>query len=397
MQIGQILVAQRWVTPEALTRALAEQPASGMRLCSLLIAHGALEPDNAARALANQHGVPGVLQKHLERRDASLAALVPTELARAHTALPIGRTRLGELIICVCDPRAELAAIFAAAVAGPVVIAVAPATQLTRLVEEAYRAGEEASFEVDLTSRPIAVIYDPVTTSPGGEAAPALAPARGDGLDGLGKMTLVGLDDVGVAKDPSQSGQLAAAWPRAATGSYPPLAPGALAPRTMTRPSTIPAAVPVLAAAIGALERAVTLDEALDAAMRFLAGRFHHAVLFTIHEGAALGDRGHGGALTTEIIQAIAVPLNAPSIVQAAHDGRRLATAAPANAGVIQDRLARLLGHPRALVAAPILVGEIVAQVIAVGDAVSDADTAAHDLVRLAHALGVAHQRAAVT
>ncbi|HZJ67901.1 MAG TPA: hypothetical protein VFD36_30565, partial [Kofleriaceae bacterium] len=234
-----------------------------------------------------------------------------------------------------------------------------------------------------------------------------------------------------VTKDPSQSGQQSALLPRTTTTPYPPLsrgtiapqaavrattapgphaakqarattAPGLHAPRTTTSPYASPRTgsthalamvMPTLDATIAALDRATELGDATDLAMRYLAGRFHHAVLFTINEGAALGDRGHGSQLTDELIQAITVPLSAPSIVQAAHDTRRLATAAPADAGAIQDRLARTLGNPEALAAVPIEVDARVAYVIAVGDAAGDAASAGYDLERLGRVLGAAFQR----
>jgi len=150
---------------------------------------------------------------------------------------------------------------------------------------------------------------------------------------------------------------------------------------------------PTLDATIAALDRATDLDDASDLAMRYLAGRFHHTVLFAIHEGAALGDRGHGGQLTDEVVTAITVPLGAPSIIQVAHETRRLATGAPAGAGAIQDRLERTLGNPSGLTAIPIEVDGDVAFVIAVGDAVGDPAGAEYDLERLGRVLGAAFQR----
>jgi hypothetical protein len=254
--------------------------------------------------------VPGVLQRHLEHRDRTLAALIPAAVARACVALPIGRTRNQELIVCVRDPRPELPGILARVIAGPIVIAVAPASQLEELIRDTYGgehrwtpgSDEADDVEVDLSTRPIPVIDDP--------------------LSQLGSMTLVGLDDVRVAKDPSQSGQHAAILPRTMTGL----------PRTATGPRS----APTLVTALAELDHAATADDASDAAMRFLAGRFRHAVLFTINEGAALGDRGHGEPLTTELIQAITVPLSAPSILQVAHETRRLTTTAPPGADARQ-------------------------------------------------------------
>jgi hypothetical protein len=458
MQVGQLLVEQRWVSAEALARALAEQRHTGKRICSLLISRGLLDPDNAARALANQHNVPGVLQKHIENRDPALAKLLPPALARACFALPIGRTRNQELIVCVRDPRPELRGIIASAVGGPVVIAVAPAHQLEQLIKSTYegmssqpRAGD-LSFDVDLSTQAIATVRDEAVIAEhakvgaatgSAQTAPAAAapagdevevdlrtrhiPVIGDGLADLGSMTLVELDDARVTKDPSQSGQQSAVLPRTTTTPYPPLSRGTIAPqaaraapapsakparattapglnaaRTTTSPYPSPRTgatharamvMPTLDATIAQLDRATELDDATDLAMRYLAGRFHHAVLFTINEGAALGDRGHGSQLTDELIHAITVPLNAPSVVQAAHDTRRLATAAPADAGAIQDRLERTLGNPQALAAVPIEIDERVAYVIAVGDAAGDPGSAGYDLERLGRVLGAAFQR----
>jgi hypothetical protein len=486
MQVGQLLVEQRWVTPEALARALAEQRHTGKRICSLLISRGLLGADNAARALANQHNVPGVLQKHLEHRDHALARLLPAALARACFALPIGRTRNQELIVCVRDPSAELRGILAQAVGGPVVIAVAPAHQLEQLIKLAYEGVSshprgEVSFDVDLSTRPIATVRDEAVIAEHAQQAQAPvqpvqpeAPVQAQAPDGdevevdlrtrhipviselgdLGSMTLVELDDVRVTKDPTQSGQQAAVLPRTTT-PYPPPSRGTITPQPPLGRSTIapqsplgrstiapqsplgrstiapqapraaaaspPAArattaphpsasastsagrtggthalamvMPTLDATIAALDRTNALDDATELAMRYLAGRFHHAVLFTINEGAALGVRGYGNQLTDEVVHAITVPLSAPSIVQAAHDTRRLATTAPADAGTIQDRLERTLGSPQSFAAVPIEVDARVAYVIAVGDAAGDQANAGYDLERLGRVLGAAYQR----
>lgn len=145
--------------------------------------------------------------------------------------------------------------------------------------------------------------------------------------------------------------------------------------------------------ATAAIGQAATPEAAATAAMQYLAGRFHHAVWFAIREGAALGEHGHGGQLTDDVVQVIAVPLAAPSIVQRAHDTRQLVTAPPAGAGAIQDHLARALGHPAMCAAMPVEVNGRVAVVIAVGDPQGHAVTAAGDLERLGRALGAAYRR----
>lgn len=392
-KVGQILIEQGWVEPVALSRALAEQRHTGKRICSLLISRGLLDPDHAARALATQHGVPGVLQKHLDQRDRALAELLPPAVARAQLALPIGRARNQELIICVRDPRPGLAEALARMVGCPVLVAVAPGHQLEQLIKQTYDGmvsrppaapDDDDAIDVDLTTRPIPIIHDP--------------------LGDLGAMTLVGLDDHRVAKDPSQSGQHAAIStlpPQARTITMPVLparasrAPSPSAPPRDAAPSEPPpqAPGPSIGATVAAIDHAGALDDATDAALWFLSRRFRRALWFAIQDGFALGERGHGDALTLEMIQAITVPLSQPSIIQAAHDSRRLATDVPAGAGTIQERLARTLGNPRHHAAVPIAVGERVAYVLVVGDASHAPDAAPAELVQLGDALGAAYGR----
>src|SRR5437879_1184982 len=107
MRIGELLLGQRKVRPSELQRCLEESGAKGIRLVSLLIRAGALEFDDGARALGEQHGMPCVLAKHLAAREPVLASMIPAELARAWCALPIGRSK-GVLVVCVRDPGEQL-------------------------------------------------------------------------------------------------------------------------------------------------------------------------------------------------------------------------------------------------------------------------------------------------
>jgi len=407
-QIGQILIAQGWVEPAALTRALAEQRHTGKRICSLLISRGLLDPDHAARALANQHSMPGVLQKHIEQRDRDVAQLLAPAIARASLALPIGRARNQELIICVREPRPGLAETLARAVGCPVILAVAPAYQLEQLIKQVYDGmpsrrptrDDDDAIDVDLSTRQIPIIDDP--------------------LGNLGAMTLVGLDDVRVAKDPSQSGQHSAistlppsprtittpvlprtmtSPPRPAGSSSQPPRAGSASEPPRPQPDSEPPRPhlpgPSLDATLSAIDQAGALDDATDAALWFLSQRFRRALWFAIHDGFALGERGHGDALSLEMIQAITVPLSQPSIIQAAYTSGRLETTPPAGAGTIQDRLARTLGNPRAHAAVPIAVGARIAYVVVVGDASHAPDAAPGELDQLGRALGAAYGRIA--
>ena len=161
MRIGEILVAQNLLRAPELARALAEQKQTGRRLCSMLIARGQLDFDLAARALSSQKGVPCALHKHLELRDRDLAHKIPSELARSCCALPIARTRSGQLIIAVRDPDPQLESALRQAAGANIVMIVTPALQLEQLVELIYGAVPTDELDVDFDTGPIAIVLPP--------------------------------------------------------------------------------------------------------------------------------------------------------------------------------------------------------------------------------------------
>ncbi len=229
-RIGEILVENGWVTAPVLARALAKQREIPRRLCSLLIAGGVLDVDQASRALGEQLGVAAVLQKHLDHRDRSLAALIPAELARAWWVLPIGRLGNGDLIVCARDPRPSVLAALQAVLTDTIVLAVAPASQVETLVGDTYGAPEE-DFDVDMATGPIASLdLDPM-------------PDEDDPMRGLGNLELVELDDAGVTRDPNQSGLIQVGAQRHST--LPPSSVGIRVPPVEPPPLPRPTLPPV--------------------------------------------------------------------------------------------------------------------------------------------------------
>lgn len=240
-RIGEILVERGWVDAAVCLRALAKQREFPRRLCSLLIAGGVLEVDQASRALGEQHGVPAVLQKHLDHRDLSLAALIPAELARAWWVLPIGRMGNGDLIVCARDPQPSVLAALMAVVGETIVLAVAPASQIETLVVETYGAPDE-DFDVDLSTGPIVSLdLDPM---PDDEMAE-------DPMGGLGSLELVELDDDGVTRDLTQSGmiQTGAQYPNTLPPSSAGIRVPTLPPANVSAPPQPPPAEPARARA----------------------------------------------------------------------------------------------------------------------------------------------------
>jgi len=159
MRVGEILYRNGFLSEEDFVSALADQHIAGKRLCSLLIVRGVLEPDQAARALAEQFGVSAALTRHLDNRDRSVEKLLPAHIARKHYALPLGSLRDGEIVICVRDPKPQMQAAFERILQKPVLITVAAAHTLEPLIDIAY-----PQAAVPFTRPATAPIAPPATT-----------------------------------------------------------------------------------------------------------------------------------------------------------------------------------------------------------------------------------------
>ena len=242
MRIGEILLSHGLCGEDDLALALAEQRIAGRRTCSLLIVRGALTPDDAARALAEQFGVAAALTKHLEHRDRSLARLLPPSVARHHHALPIGRLRDGEIIVCVRDPQPQQQSVFERILEKPVVIAVAAAHSLEPLIEMTYASAVTQDFATRLAPRD----NPPPPPPPSGQFAIGTTSGAGGGvvaeefdvdLESAAnampeELSLVDLDDAGVSKDFSQVGMPTALPPGAGAPARQPTLPPPSTTRT---------------------------------------------------------------------------------------------------------------------------------------------------------------------
>ena len=404
MRIGELLVEQKKLRRGDLDRVVAEQT-SGRRLCSLLIARGLVEFDDAARALAEQKGVPCALAKHLAGRDATLARLLPAELGRASCALPIGRTSSGSLIVCVRDPAPALLATLRNAAKTDVLMVIAPAQRLEHLISTTYGAASDDELDIDFDS---SLEVTPPPAPP--RAAPPAPPLPDmDALDPDSvRLALTDLDDARVDKDFTQSGQFSVTTPP--YGSRTPTRPITESPllsRSPTRPMTeppararnepgriaLPPSPPSLETIQTALEQETSRDGATDRAVSYIVGRWVTGLVLALRNGRAVGYRGHNIKLP-EIVE---VDLGQPSAVSRAVDTRRTAS------GLGQDPLVRVLAHhhgatiahPASVTAAPVLVRGQPVAVLAVGDPIAgegDVEDATAALGKLAHLLGKAYE-----
>ncbi len=413
-RIGELLVAQGLVTDQDLRDVMVYARQRSMRLCSALVAKGRLLPDDASRALADQHGVHAALVKHLDGRDLALATSLQARLARELVALPLALSRDGAMVVCVRDPGPGTIIKLEQATGRRIILAVAVECLLSPLVQDVYAlapgrglvgdalAAEPDGFDVDLDDD----VGEGHPLDLGGGAL--VDPLGGDGLQ------LVDLDDHGVSKAPAeaQSGERARGGPAffpvgTEPGTLPPPPPPGdprarrpsaplLAmplPDVPRRPSRATAQLAAVsraapAAAEPAIEpeppaRTLGLDPALvslaaadhrdmvvDTLVAYLRHRFAAGVLFVVKDGMALGVDGFAPGVAPETVQALVVPLNQPSVLRAAHDQGASFVGAPTLGSVIQDRMFKILGGaPDRCVVVPITIRDRIVNLVYAHDA----------------------------
>jgi type IV pilus assembly protein PilB len=101
--LGSMFVRDGLLTEEQVATALAEQRESGKRLGEILVERGEVTKTQVARMLAEQVEMPLVELEESEV-DSDAATLLPEELARRYSALPVGFLSDGSLLVAVADP-----------------------------------------------------------------------------------------------------------------------------------------------------------------------------------------------------------------------------------------------------------------------------------------------------
>jgi type IV pilus assembly protein PilB len=101
--LGALLMREGLVGKDELEAALAEQRASGLRLGEILVHRGIVTRTQVARVLAEQHELPFI---ELAESDMEIeaATLLPEDLARRYSALPVSLEPDGTLLVAVADP-----------------------------------------------------------------------------------------------------------------------------------------------------------------------------------------------------------------------------------------------------------------------------------------------------
>ena len=141
IRLGDLLLRDNAVDPDELAEALADQAASGRRLGQLLLSRGLVSDTALARALAEQLGLP-LADLGQADLDKDAVALLPEKVAREAQAIPLGDVE-GLIEVALADPTEENRKAVLKALNRETKFMLAPASQVRRALDAAYRATEE--------------------------------------------------------------------------------------------------------------------------------------------------------------------------------------------------------------------------------------------------------------
>jgi hypothetical protein len=262
-------------------RALESQAIHGGRLGTNLIEQVAIGLDDMAEALARQHDMPAALQRHFDMADGAVQARIQPEIAAQWRAVPLGRIpgEVERIAVAVLDPLHDDALYeLSDALGAEVIAAVAPQLRILYHLERSYGIARPNRFKRAMSSA------DPgggerrgyvKTLSDAEEIEPPSSLAR----IAIRKLQVPHTTNIDVEPEPDLANM-----------------DGALrAIRRTTGRSRVGAIL------VAALEQG--FDRALSAGM-----------ILTVRGQLLLGWRGFARARDRAVIEAVALPLSAPSL-----------------------------------------------------------------------------------
>jgi len=456
MKVGELLVREGLISAAQLDVALGLQRRFACRLGSVLVELGYVDSDVLARALSGQLRVPAALSRHVAAIDPKIIAIFTPRLAAEARAIPLGYTSTTprRLLVALRDPTTTPIEELAFAAGVRIDVAVAPEIVIARCLEQYYGVkhgwselrlaisaggGDNLSdswpptasdvpepaprgaspkptpshplLTLSLPPMPLALAAAPAPADPAPAGVisepsltleppprprwePATAAALEEELEAARlelsherSEEVVTLDDAVLISASSAEAPGHIAWGELFAAA-PPIArtapPGALEP------------VLDVAAAMAALEQAMTRDEVGDTLTMWLSSEYECGLVLIVKDGTALGWKGRAPDAEQELIESIAMPLGPPSMLAAAYEQRVVFCGPPpAEGAALQTRLWKLLRctPPSEVLVAPIALGHRVVNLLYAHTRRGLPPSSADDAMRVASAASAAYAR----
>jgi hypothetical protein len=393
-RLGHILIDEGLITEEQRDQALRNQTLFGGRIGTNLVALGALELDALARALSRQRGFPAALQKHFDAVQDEAVALIPAHLSQKHYAVPLGFTsRTHEtLAVAFADPSKFAVREFNQAAAARVVPVIAPELRVMLYLEKLYGiappkrylAHERGSQQLQVGNREAQAGSRQTETGQSffDMSRPDLsAPPPGS-------TSVLPLTEIAPVSE--------LAVPRLKSSSHQPQAEGSVvAPQPQLNRR---APGKTVDQAVDAISSAVERDEIGEALVGYLRSVFDTGLVLIVQYEVAMGWKGFAPAVDDNVIQSLAIPLAAPSLLKKVYEKQSIFVGAPPSEGIgLDGRFWKLLrsNPPREILVAPVVLRDRVVNLIYAQPAASASipDRAMVDLGTLCQAAAAGYVR----
>ncbi len=373
MKLGEMLVRDGRLSEPQLQAALGYQARDGGRLGTVLVEHGFVDLEALTVYLGLELGIPIATGAMLERAKRAAVRLLQPVQAFKHRCVPLV-VQDRQLIAAIEDPHdfATLEAL--TAITGYRVLPrVAPELRIYYYIERYYGVarptrfvkfgdlprGDEGAVDTGLPAPPLPGL-PPVPASP--IAAPGPRPRlRSQKMAKLfddSEALELEAEDLIDTLDADDTAPAEAA-PNAA-----PLAPSAPNPR----PITTPPPVTPMSADVAMRELAVAPDRnrIVEILLGYCAETFDAAVVFQVRDNFAFGWKAIGQLPGHANVEHVLVPLEAPSVVQAAIASERGIFHGPLAPSTVNSYVYKVLGcaEPPIVTAGVITIGKRVVNVL---------------------------------
>jgi hypothetical protein len=385
MRLGEMLLRDGRLTQSHLDQALAFQARDGGRLGTVLVEHGLVDLEALTVYLGLELGIPIATGAMLERaKRAAVRLLQPTQ-AFKHKCVPLV-VQDRQLIAAIEDPHdfATLEAL--AQITGYRVLPrVAPEVRIYYYIERYYGVarparfmkfgdlprGNESSGDPGLPAPPLPGLPPvPVTPVAAPGPRPQLRSAKASAvtnvvatnqsggfdesaleLEAEDLLETLDADDAAPAEAATQLRPHRTTTPPPVIASQP----------DAGRPGAIPA--PQALAELGTLTERNRIIEVM---LGHAASIFDVAVLFAVRDQMAFGWKAFGDAPGRAHVEHILIPLDSPSVVQAATAAESGIVHGPVTPGTVNNYLYKVLGcsEPRHATSGVVTIGKRVVNVL---------------------------------
>ena len=371
MKLGEMLVRDGRLTESQLDAALKYQARDGGRIGTILVEHGFIDLEALTVYLGLELGIPIATGAMLERAKRAAVRLLQPAHAFKHKAVPLV-VQDRQLIAAIEDPHdfATLEALNS--ITGYRCLPrVAPELRIYYYIERYYGVPRPARF-VKFGDTPRGD-EGPVDTGLPAPPLPGLPPVPVSVVTAPGPRPRLRSQKIAKMFDDSEALELEAEdlidtldADDAAPAEAAPIAnarPTIMAtPVPRTRSSTLPPAVAPMSADVTMRELSIANDRnrIVDVLLGYLAATFDASVVFTVRDNMAFGWKAVGQVPGHASVEHVLIPLEAPSIVQAAIAAENNIFHGPLAPSTVNSYFYKVLGcaEPATVTSGAIMIGK---------------------------------------